>query len=61
MIPVPSKKFNHVHVDIVGPLPPSARREKYILTMIDRTSRWPEAVPMTDITAEKCADSFAAG
>jgi hypothetical protein len=60
MIPVPAKKFNHVHVDIMGPLPPSARGEKYILTMIDRTSRWPEAVPMTDITAEKCADSFAA-
>jgi cleavage and polyadenylation specificity factor subunit 1 len=27
MIPVPAKKFNHVHVDIVGPLPPSARGE----------------------------------
>jgi transposase InsO family protein len=61
MIPVPAKKFNHVHVDIVGPMPAAARDEKYILTMIDRTSRWPEAVPMSDITAERCADSFVEG
>jgi Integrase core domain len=32
-----------------------------MLTMIDRTSRWPEVVPMSDITAEKCADSFVEG
>jgi Integrase core domain len=31
-----------------------------MLTMIDRTSCWPEAVPMADIT-ERCADSFVEG
>ena len=30
----------------------------YILTMIDRTSRWPEAVPLSSITAESCARAF---
>ena len=30
----------------------------YILTMIDRTSRWPEAVPLSSITAEACARDF---
>jgi transposase InsO family protein len=61
MIPVPVKKFSHMHVDIVGPLPTAASGEKYLLTVIDRTSRWPEAIPMTEITAERCADSFVEG
>jgi Integrase core domain len=26
--------------------------------MIDRTSRWPEATPLTGISAEQCADAF---
>jgi transposase InsO family protein len=60
-IPVPVKKFSHVHVDLVGPLPVAARGHRYILTAIDRTSRWPEAVPLTGITAEECADAFVAG
>jgi IS30 family transposase len=29
-----------------------------VLTIIDRASRWPEAVPMSSITAELCADTF---
>jgi transposase InsO family protein len=58
-IRVPEARFQHVHVDIVGPLPVSAKGHMYVLTMIDRASRWPEAVPMTSITAEVCADTFA--
>jgi hypothetical protein len=61
MIPVPANKFNHVHVDIVGPMHTAARGERYMLTMIDRTSRWSEVVPMLDITAERFADSFVEG
>jgi uncharacterized protein YeaC (DUF1315 family) len=45
----------------MGPLPVAARGHKYILTAIDRTSQWPEAVPLTGITAEECADAFMAG
>jgi cleavage and polyadenylation specificity factor subunit 1 len=61
MIPVPVKKFSHVHMDIVGPLPTAACGKTYLLTVIDRTSRWPEAIPMTENTAERCADSFVEG
>jgi cleavage and polyadenylation specificity factor subunit 1 len=57
-IQVPTCKFQHVHGDLVGPLPTSAAGHSYLLTCIDRTSRWPEAVPLASITAEKCADAF---
>ena len=54
---VPERRFDHVNVDLVGPLP-SSRGYTYLLTMVDRTTRWPEAVPLASTTTAEVARAF---
>jgi len=48
-------RFEVLHLDIVCPLPVSEGKA-YILTMIDRKTRWPEAVPLSNISAANVAN-----
>ena len=50
----PDRRFGSLHVDLVGPLPESDGY-KYLFTIVDRFSRWPEAIPVPDMTAQTCA------
>jgi Integrase core domain len=59
-IPTPIQRFTHVHVDLVGPLPLSSEGYAYLLTAVDRTSRWFEAVPLRSVTAADVAEGFVA-
>lgn len=53
----PKRRFSHIHVDVVGPLPPSEGC-RYLFTIVDRSTRWPEAVPMKEATTDSCVSAL---
>ena len=63
-----SDRFHTVHIDIVGPLLPASLPTctyplpfRYLLTCIDRSTRWCEAIPLVDVTASSVAIAFMSG
>ena len=58
-MPLIDTTFKRVEVDIIGPIaPPSEAGHKYILTLIDYATRYPEAVPFKKITTEAEAEAL---
>jgi len=54
----PSRRFKHVHVDIIGPLPPSQSFRYCLMVIIDRCTRWSEVYPLERITANDVTKGF---
>ena len=58
-LPLIDTPFKRVAFDIVGPIEPrSERKSRYILTMIDYATRYPEAVALSDIETERVAEAL---
>ena len=55
----PSVRFEVTYMDITGTYPVTQRGNKYLLTFIDGFSKYVEAFPMVDQTAEACARIYA--
>ena len=47
-------RFRHIHLDLVGPLP-SSNGFTHFISIIDRFTRWPVAVPLASTDAASCA------
>ena len=56
---VPNRRFDHWNVDLVTL--PVSNGFRYLLTAVDRFTRWPIAVPLKDMSAESVLDAFAHG
>lgn len=58
-MPLIDVPFKRVAVDIVGPLhPPTDKGNRFILTLIDYASRYPEAIALPGIDTERVAEAL---
>lgn len=58
-VPLIQEPFKRIAVDIIGPiLPSSERKYKYILTVVDYCTRYPEAVALKNIDTETVAEAL---
>jgi transposase InsO family protein len=55
---VKKQPFSKIAIDIVGPLSRTKKGNKYILTVIDEGTRYPEAFSLPCIEAERIAQSL---
>uniref|UniRef100_A0A9J7ZV28 Gypsy retrotransposon integrase-like protein 1 n=1 Tax=Cyprinus carpio carpio TaxID=630221 RepID=A0A9J7ZV28_CYPCA len=57
-LPIIEVPFERIGMDIVGPLPKSARGHEHILVIVDYATRYPEAVPLRKATAKSIAQEL---
>jgi len=53
--PAVGAPFERISVDITGPFPRSARGHVYMVTVMDQFTKWAEAIPLRNHTAETVA------
>ncbi len=54
-LPVLNMPFEHIGVDMVGPLERSQSVNRFILVICDYATRYPEAYPLREVTAKQVA------
>lgn len=59
VMPIVTEPFSRVASDLVGPLaPPSSEGHRYLLTLIDFSTGFPEALPLKDIDSIAVAEAL---
>lgn len=57
-LPVVDQPFDRIAMDIVGPLQRSRRGNRYVLTIMDYATKYPEAIPLKRIDTKTVADAL---
>lgn len=57
-IQVDKKRFNVIHIDIVGPLLPTANYNQYVLTIIDHYTKFLTLIPIQDQSSENVSQTL---
>ncbi len=57
-LPIIEVPFEHIGMDLIGPLPKSTRGHEHILVIVDYATRYPEAVPLRKATAKAIAQEL---
>ena len=57
-VPVITEPWERVAFDLVGPLPRAKDGSKYVLTTVRLASKYPEALPLKEISAEAVAEGM---
>ncbi|KAL1263646.1 hypothetical protein QQF64_006385 [Cirrhinus molitorella] len=57
-LPIIEVPFQWIGMDLVGPLPKSARGHEHILVIVDYATRYPDAIPLRKATAKNIAQEL---
>ena len=58
-MPLVDQPFKRVAVDLIGPIhPPSEEGHRYILTLVNYATRYPEAIPLKKVSSETVAEAL---
>ena len=58
-MPIIDEPFKRVAVDLIGPLhPPTEKGNRFILTLVDYATRYPEAIALPGIDTERVAEAL---
>ncbi|GBM67608.1 hypothetical protein AVEN_44755-1 [Araneus ventricosus] len=58
LVPIITEMFSKVNIDAVAPLPVSTKNNRYLLTAICMSSKYPEAIPVADIYSVPVIDDL---
>ncbi|XP_051500808.1 uncharacterized protein LOC127409893 [Myxocyprinus asiaticus] len=57
-LPLIKVPFGRIGMDLVGPLERSARGHRFVLVLVDYATRYPEAMPLRNISAHSVAEAL---
>ncbi|GFY23978.1 retrovirus-related Pol polyprotein from transposon 412 [Trichonephila clavipes] len=58
LVPVIQEVFTKLNIDACGPLPTTSKGNRYLITAICKSSKFPEAIPVSDISSLSVTDAL---